>query len=145
MYRYYITLHIITSLLVSQYNISGFIYDSKSGESLPGANIFLENTNYGTTSDLDGYFIILDIPLLLENKINNKKDILIYVESKKSMIQKKLTKRKNFNQKILKKFKSIQFPINYKKKKSQYILKNDFTEKTIKIGINNILKKIVYK
>ncbi len=90
-------------------------------------------------------FIILDIPLLLENKINNKKDILIYVESKKSMIQKKLTKRKNFNQKILKKFKSIQFPINYKKKKSQYILKNDFTEKTIKIGINNILKKIVYK
>ena len=81
----------------------------------------------------------------MENKINNKKDILIYVESKKSMIQKKLTKRKNFNQKILKKFKSIQFPINYKKKKSQYILKNDFTEKTIKIGINNILKKIVYK
>ena len=67
MYRYYITLHIITSLLVSQYNISGFIYDSKSGESLPGANIFLENTNYGTTSDLDGYFIILDIPIELYN------------------------------------------------------------------------------
>ena len=26
--------------------------------------------------------IILDIPLLLENKINNKKDILVYVEAK---------------------------------------------------------------
>ena len=29
--------------------------------------------------------IILDIPLLLENKINNKKDILVYVESKKKI------------------------------------------------------------
>ena len=29
-----------------------------------------------------------DIPLLLENKINNKKDILVYVEAKKSKIKK---------------------------------------------------------
>ena len=62
MYKIYLTLYIITSLLISQYNISGFIYDSETGESLPGANIFLENTSYGTTSDLDGYFIILNIP-----------------------------------------------------------------------------------
>ena len=27
--------------------------------------------------------VILDIPLLLENKINNKKDILVFVDSKK--------------------------------------------------------------
>ena len=33
--------------------------------------------------------IILDIPLLLENKINNKKDILVFVESKKSDILKR--------------------------------------------------------
>ena len=51
MYKIYFTLYIITSLLISQYNISGFIYDSETGESLPGANIFLENTSYGTTSD----------------------------------------------------------------------------------------------
>ena len=62
MYKIYFTLYIITSLLLSQYNLSGFIYDSETGESLPGANIFLENTFYGTTSDLDGYFIILNIP-----------------------------------------------------------------------------------
>ena len=30
--------------------------------------------------------IVLDIPLLLENKLNNKKDILIYIEAKKSKI-----------------------------------------------------------
>ena len=86
--------------------------------------------------------VVLDIPLLLENKINNKKDILVYIESKKSLILKQLIKRKNFNQKLLKKFKSIQLPNNYKRKKSHFIIKNDFTAKSIRKGINNILKKI---
>ena len=40
--------------------------------------------------------VILDIPLLLENKINNKKDILIFVDSKKSDIRKKIKKKKKF-------------------------------------------------
>ena len=87
--------------------------------------------------------VILDIPLLLENKINNKKDILIYIESKKSKILTRLKKRKNFNPRLLKKFKSIQLPLSYKKKKSQFIIKNDFTKKSIKYGIKNILEKII--
>jgi dephospho-CoA kinase len=86
--------------------------------------------------------VILDIPLLLENKINKKKDILVFVQSKKSEIIKRLKKRKNFNQKLLKKFKSIQYPTNYKKKKSDYIIKNNFTKKSINDGITNILKEI---
>ena len=73
--------------------------------------------------------IILDIPLLLENKINKKKDILVFVQSKKSSILKNLEKRKNFNKKLLKKFKEIQLPLNYKKKKSHFIIKNNFTKK----------------
>ena len=86
--------------------------------------------------------VILDIPLLLENKINKKDDILIYVQSKKSLITKSLKKRKNFNQKLLKKFKSIQLPISYKKKKSHFIVKNNFTKKSVKDGIRNILDRI---
>ena len=38
--------------------------------------------------------VILDIPLLLENKINTKGDILIFVDSKKSEILKRLKKEK---------------------------------------------------
>ncbi len=87
--------------------------------------------------------VILDIPLLLENKINNKNDVLIYVESKKKDILKKLKKRKNFNQNLLKKFKSIQLPNNIKKKKSQFVIKNDFTEKSVRNGIKDILKEII--
>ena len=86
--------------------------------------------------------IILDIPLLLENKINKKKDILVFVQSKKSSILQNLKKRKNFNKKILKKFKEIQLPLNYKKKKSHFIIKNNFTKKSIKDGIKGILKEI---
>ena len=61
--------------------------------------------------------VILDIPLLLENKINKKNDILIYVKSKKSDILTNLKKRDNFNLKLLKIFKKIQLPLDYKKKK----------------------------
>ena len=87
-------------------------------------------------------FIILDIPLLLENKINTKKDVLVYVDSKKTDILKKLKERKNFNMKILKKFKQIQLPIDYKKKNSHFIIKNKFTKKSVNVGVLKILKKL---
>ena len=87
-------------------------------------------------------FIILDIPLLLENRINKKKDILIYVHSKKNKTLERLKKRKNFNQALLNKFKAIQLSPLYKKKKSTHIVKNDFTKKSVKDGIKDILRKI---
>ena len=67
---------------------------------------------------------------------------MVFVQSKQSDILKRLKNRKNFNQKLLKKFKNIQYPLKYKKKKSNFIIKNDFTNKTINEGINNILKEI---
>ena len=86
--------------------------------------------------------VILDIPLLLENKINDENDILVYVDSKKSEILKRLKKRKNFNLKIFKMFKDIQLSSNYKKKKSHFIIKNDFRKKSAKIGIKKVLERI---
>ena len=86
--------------------------------------------------------IILDIPLLLENKINNKKDILVYVEAKKFKIKKRLKNRLNYNNKLFNKFKKIQLPIDYKKRKAHFIIKNDFTNISVKIGIKKILEEI---
>ena len=87
-------------------------------------------------------FVILDIPLLLENKINRKKDILVFVESKKVEIIKRLKKRKNFDYKILNKFRKIQLSLDYKKKKSKFIIENNFTNRFIKKQIKYILKQI---
>ena len=87
-------------------------------------------------------FVILDIPLLLENKINKKNDILIFVESKKKDILKRLKKRKNFNYKLFKKFNEIQLPLDYKRKKSQFVIKNNFTKRTVLRYVRTILTKI---
>tara|TARA_B100000886_G_C20327514_1_gene450907 strand:+ start:64 stop:651 length:588 start_codon:yes stop_codon:yes gene_type:complete len=86
--------------------------------------------------------VILDIPLLLENKINKKKDILVYVESTKTDILRNLKNRKNLNIEILNKFKKIQLPLVYKKRNSRFIIKNKFTQKSVKDGIREILKII---
>ena len=87
--------------------------------------------------------IILDIPLLLENKINKKNDILVFVQSKKKDIYKKLKRRKNFNLKLLKRFKDIQLPLDYKRKKAHFVIKNNFTNKSVNVTIKKILKDIL--
>ena len=87
--------------------------------------------------------VVLDIPLLLENKINKKNDILVFVDSKKKDIKERLKKRENFNINLLNKFKKIQLSSKYKKKKSQFIIKNNFKKKNIKIQIKNIIREIL--
>ena len=87
--------------------------------------------------------IILDIPLLLENKINNKDDILVFVDSKKIEIEKRLKKRLNFNRKLINKFKKIQFSSSYKKRKSNFIIKNNFKKKSLNKSIKKILNEIL--
>ncbi len=87
--------------------------------------------------------VILDIPLLLENRINKKSDILVFVQSKKLDILKRLRKRTNFNQKLLNKFRKLQLSLVYKKRKSHFIIKNNFTNKFVKRDIKYILKKVL--
>ena len=86
--------------------------------------------------------VVLDIPLLLENKINKKKDILIFIHSNKTEISKRLKKRQNFNLKIVNRFRKIQLPLDYKRKKSNFIIKNNFTNKLIKNQIRYILNQL---
>ena len=87
--------------------------------------------------------VILDIPLLLENRINKKSDILVFVQSKKLDILKRLKKRTNFNQKLLNKFRKLQLSLVYKKRKSHFIIKNNFTNKFVKRDVKYILKKVL--
>ena len=91
----------------------------------------------------DKKIIILDIPLLIENRINKKNDILVFIQSKKVDILKRLRKRRNFNLKLFKKFKKIQLPLDYKKKKSHFIIKNDFKYNSVKIEIKKILGEVL--
>ena len=87
--------------------------------------------------------VILDIPLLLENKIFHKNDVLVFVDSKKKDVDKKIKKRPNFNSELVNMFKKIQFKPNYKKKKSHFVIKNTFTKKPVKKAIKRILIEIL--
>ena len=99
-------------------------------------NLFLKKNNKKK-------IVVLDIPLLLENKISKKKDFLIFVQSKKGDIAKKLKKRINFNKGLVDKFRKLQLSLVHKKRMSNFIIKNDFTEKTVKKQVKLILKKIL--
>jgi dephospho-CoA kinase len=89
--------------------------------------------------------IVLDIPLLLENKIEKKNNILIFVDAKKKEIIKNLKKRKNYNLKIIKILKKFQLPLNYKKKKSDFVIKNNFKMQPVKKSVKLLKKKLLYK
>ena len=87
-------------------------------------------------------FVVLDVPLFLENRLNTKKDIIIFVEADKKRIKKKLNNRKNINLKLINKLRKNQLPIRLKKKKSTYVIKNNFVRNTAKKNVKMILKKI---
>ena len=87
--------------------------------------------------------IVLDIPLLMENKINKKSDILIFVDAKKKEINKRLKKKLNINSEIVEKFKKLQLPVELKKQQSNFIIKNNFRNNSIKKNVKKVLEKIL--
>ena len=87
--------------------------------------------------------VILDIPLLIENRINNKNFILIFVDAKKKEINKRLKKRLNYNKKLIYNFRKIQKPLKEKKKLSNYIIKNNFKLSSIKKNVKLIKNQIL--
>ena len=99
-------------------------------------NLFLKKNN-------NKKIVILDIPLLIENKLNKKKDILIYVDAKNKDIQTRLTKRKRYNKKLIKKLKKMQYSIFKKKRISNYIIKNNFKPMIIKKKVEIIKNKVL--
>ena len=133
------------SLPINKKDISQAILDNKTNLKKIIKIVHLEirkKMNLFLKKNKTKKFVILDIPLLLENNINNKNDILIYVQSKKSDVLKRLKMRKNFNEKLMNLFNNIQLPLDYKKKKSQFIIKNDFKKITVLKCVKNILEEI---
>ena len=87
--------------------------------------------------------VVIDIPLLLENKLNSKNYILIFIEAKRKIINKKLKQRKNYNFDLIKKLKKIQYSPQTKKKLSNYVIRNDFRKEIVKKRVIVIKKEIL--
>ena len=98
-------------------------------------NFIKKNNNYK--------MIILDIPLLIENKINNKKDFLVFVDTNRNNILRRLKQRPNFNKKIFNKLRENQIELSEKKKLADYIIDNNYPVHIIKKKIKKLKEKIL--
>ena len=87
--------------------------------------------------------VVLDIPLYFENNLNKKKDIVIFISTKKKLINQGLKKRNKSNTKLLKKLEKFQLSLMIKKKKSNYVIINDFKRKNLSKKIKIIKKEIL--
>ena len=131
--------------LIDKENIAKAILDKKYNLKKIIKIVHIEirkKLNFFLRKNKNKKIVILDIPLLLENKINKKNDILIFVKSKRSEVLKRLKKRKNYNYKLTKKFRNIQLSLDFKKKKSHFVINNNFNKKSIKKCVKDILQKI---
>ena len=101
-------------------------------------NIFLKKNK-----NKNKKIIVLDIPLLIENKIYRNNFVLVFVDARQKEISKRLKKRANFNIKIFNKLKKLQLPVETKRKKSDFIIKNNFKHDSTKKNVKKILRKIL--
>ena len=87
--------------------------------------------------------VILDIPLLVENKLYEKDYILVFVDSKKSKVLNRLKKRQNYNANILKKLRENQVMLSKKRKLAKYIVDNNYSPNVMKKKISALKKTIL--
>ena len=87
--------------------------------------------------------VVLDIPLLIENKMYDKNFVLIFIKAKKSHINKKLKERSNYNKVLIKNFRKLQTSIKIKKKLTHYVIKNNFKLSNIKKNVTFVKKQIL--
>ena len=52
----------IEGAINKNFTLSGIIKDSQSGETLPFATVFVKGSNFGATTNADGYFTLHKVP-----------------------------------------------------------------------------------
>ena len=87
--------------------------------------------------------VVLDIPLYLENKIYKRDDVIIFLKTSKKDVNKKLKKRKNFNQKLINILRKSQLTLKQKKNKSNYVLVNNYNSAIMKKKVKILKAKIL--
>ena len=87
--------------------------------------------------------VVLDIPLYLENKLYKRNDVIIFLKTKRQDVHSRLSKRKNFNQKLLIILRKSQFTLKEKKNKSNYVLVNNYNNAIMKRKVKILKAKIL--
>ena len=59
--KFFLTFILLTCTVFSQGSVSGTVTDDLTNNPLPGANVFIEGTGYGTAADADGNYTISNV------------------------------------------------------------------------------------
>ena len=89
--------------------------------------------------------VVLDIPLYFENNLNKKSDVIIFIRAKKKQINSALRKRGKSDLKLLKKISKFQISLKMKKRKSDYVIINNFKSENLKNKVKILKYKILDK
>ena len=86
--------------------------------------------------------VVLDIPLLVENKMFNFVDIFIFVKTKLAIFKIRIKKRRNLDKQFLKLLENQQADEKIKKSYADFTIDNS-TESKVKLQVKKILDKIL--
>ena len=75
--------------------------------------------------------------------MKKKNDVVVFLKNKKKNVDKKLKKRKNFNQKLLNILRKSQLTLKQKKNRSNYILVNNYNSAIMKKKVKILKTKIL--
>ena len=87
--------------------------------------------------------VIFDVPLLLENKLNQDTDVIVFVDVKKQLLLKRLKKRDGYNPKIIYLMKKIQIPADQKKLAAYIIIENNFNPQKTRLRVKKAIDTIL--
>ena len=85
--------------------------------------------------------VILDVPLLIENKLFKFVDIFVYIKTKSGAFNSRIVKRKNLDQSFLKILRKQQVGEKIKEGYADFVIFNNSKSK-VKLQIKNIINKI---
>jgi len=87
--------------------------------------------------------VIMDIPLLLENKLHEPDDVIICIDANQKLLDAKLKQRPSYNKKMISILRKIQLPIEEKKLLADFVLVNNYNKKTMQLRVKELLGRIV--
>ncbi len=62
MRSFLLILHLLIATSAWAGRITGYVEDARSGEALIGANVIVQDSRLGAATNLDGYFVLMDLP-----------------------------------------------------------------------------------
>jgi len=86
--------------------------------------------------------VVLDVPLLIENKLFKFVDIFVFIKTKSGVFNSRIVKRKNLDKSFLKILRMQQVSEKIKEGYADFVIFNNSKSK-VKLQIKNIINKII--